>query len=165
MTWLALLEKSELTEGLASAELEKLYALFEPCSFKKGEIIFEEDSRGRELFLVCEGRVEIQMRGFHAGDDRLVVNDVRKGQVFGEIALVDGAPRSARAKAGQDLALLMLREESFRLLAEREARIGYIVMRNLARTVAQRLRTTNYRLRNNHDWVSILGGLDLPDIR
>lgn len=165
MGWKALFEKTELSAGLTPAEVDALYELFEQRSVREGAVIFEEESRGRELFFVCEGRVEIVMRGLREDDKRMVVNDVRSGQCFGEMALVDGAPRSAQARAKDDCVLLMLREANFRVLAEKHPRIGYVVMRNLASTVASRLRTTNLRLRNNHDWVSILGSIDLPSGR
>jgi CRP/FNR family cyclic AMP-dependent transcriptional regulator len=162
MTWRPLLEKTELVSGLTAAEIELLYELFEQRSFRGGAVVFEEESRGRELFFVCDGRVEIVMRGLREDDNRMVVNEVKPGQCFGEMALVDGAPRSAQARAKEDCVLLMLREANFRVLADKHARVGYVVMRNLASTVASRLRTTNLRLRNNHDWVSILGNADLP---
>lgn len=160
-TWKPLFEKTDLVAGLTAAEIEALYPLFEQRSFRAGAVVFEEDSRGRELFFVCEGRVEIVMRGLREDDNRMVVNDVKPGQCFGEMALVDGAPRSAQVRAKEDCVLLMLREANFRQLADKSPRIGYVVMRNLASTVASRLRTTNLRMRNNHDWVSILGNIDL----
>ena len=165
MSWRPLLEKTELAEGLKASELDALYQLFEQRTVRAGTVVFEEERRGRELFFVCEGRIEIVMRGLREDDNRMVVNEVRPGHFFGELALVDGAPRSAQARAKDDSVLLMLREENFRLLAEKELRVGYVVMRNLARTVASRLRTTNLKMRNNHDWVSILSNLEVPQPR
>ena len=162
MSWRPLLEQTDLAVGLSAAKIDALYALFEKRTMRAGTVVFEEESRGRELFFICEGRVEIVMRGLGGADNRMVVNEMRPGHIFGEMALVDGAPRSGEARTKDDSILMMLREENFRLLAERELRIGYIVMRNLARTMASRLRTMNMRMRNNHDWVSILGNLEIP---
>jgi CRP-like cAMP-binding protein len=163
--WKEQLEKNDLAAGLDAGELDRLYALFEQRSVRAGTVVFEEESRGRELFFICEGRVEIVIRGLGDDANRMVVNELRPGQCFGEMALVDGAPRSAQARAKDDCVLLMLREANFRMLAEKETRIGYVVMRNLASTVASRLRTTNLRLRNNHDWVSILGNMEVGAAR
>jgi hypothetical protein len=46
----------------------------------------------------------------------------------------------------------MFRGQFFSPLAEKEPQLGYVVMRNIERTPSMRLRTTNFKLRNNHDW-------------
>ncbi|HIG46513.1 MAG TPA: Crp/Fnr family transcriptional regulator, partial [candidate division Zixibacteria bacterium] len=74
------------------------------------------------------------------------------GMIVGELALVDGSPRSARAFSYEDTTVLEIKSDDIRKIMEEYPRIGYIVMRNLAVVLTRRLRNTNLRLRNELFW-------------
>jgi CRP-like cAMP-binding protein len=61
-----------------------------------GDVIFEEGSTGRELFVVLNGEVEIAKI---SGDRKTVIVTLGKGEFFGEMAVIDGSSRSATAIA------------------------------------------------------------------
>src|SRR5213082_2980777 len=65
--------------------------------FGVNDVIFEEGSTGRELFVVLEGQVEIAKVD---GANKTVIVTLGKGEFFGEMAVIDGSPRSATAIAG-----------------------------------------------------------------
>jgi len=65
-------------------------------TFKDGQIIFEEGSNGDWIYVVEEGEVEISK---NVGGQRIVVETLKESDVFGEIAYIDKAPRSATATA------------------------------------------------------------------
>ena len=101
-------------------------------TFKAGETIFRADDPATELYVIQEGRVGIQ-----AGNRLL---DTLEGKtIFGEMALVDGAPSSATAVAMTDVTLVPVLEKQFLFLVSQTPFFALKVMRVLAR----RLRASN----------------------
>lgn len=85
----------------------------EELSFDKGQIIFEKGDRGDSLYIIVSGKVDVR------DGDRLL-NELGEGAIFGELALLDPAARSASVQAVEPANLLRLDEANFRLvLAER----------------------------------------------
>jgi CRP/FNR family cyclic AMP-dependent transcriptional regulator len=101
-------------------------------SFKQGETIFKKDDPAAELYVIQRGRVEIQY------GNRLL--DTLDGHnIFGEMALIDSAPRSATAIASTDVVLIPVSEKQFLFLVSETPFFALMVMRVLAR----RLRAAN----------------------
>jgi CRP-like cAMP-binding protein len=102
------------------------------CEFKAGEIIFKEGDPGAEFFVVQSGKVDIQL------GNRLL-GTLGDHDIFGEMALIDAAPRSATAVAKTDVKLVPVGEKQFLFLVSRTPHFALNVMRTLAR----RLRAQN----------------------
>src|SRR5215467_2069290 len=85
---------------LSPAILERLAAYMKRRSAPKGSVIFEKGATGIGLIGILEGAVKISM-GSSEGR-KGVLNIIREGEVFGEIALLDGRPRTADATAITD---------------------------------------------------------------
>jgi CRP-like cAMP-binding protein len=84
----------------------------DPVSFAKGAVIFREGEPGDCMFFVLEGTVTVQIGGAE-------MTRVESGEVFGEMALIDHAPRSATAVAATDCRLVAVNEKRFlRLVGE-----------------------------------------------
>jgi CRP/FNR family transcriptional regulator, cyclic AMP receptor protein len=101
-------------------------------SFKAGETIFREGDPADELYVIQEGRVGVQ-----TGNRLLDTLDSKT--IFGEMALVDNAPRSAAAIAITDVKLVPVSERQFLFLVSETPYFALNVMRLMAR----RLRATN----------------------
>ena len=99
---------------------------------KPGETIFKEGEPAKELYIIQRGTVEIQLGNRLL--DTLEVNDI-----FGEMALIDGAPRSATATAKTDVALVPMSKKDFLSLVTKAPTFALDVMGMLAR----RLRSAN----------------------
>jgi CRP/FNR family transcriptional regulator, cyclic AMP receptor protein len=113
--------------------LETLMELDEaPLKLDPGQVIFAAGDAGREMFIVRTGNVELRI-----GDT--LVETVGQGGIFGELALVDPAPRSATAIAGPDCTLVLVDETTFVDLVRRVPGLALEMMRVMAR----RLRRTN----------------------
>jgi CRP/FNR family transcriptional regulator, cyclic AMP receptor protein len=101
-------------------------------SFKQGETIFKKDDPATELYVIQRGRVEIQY------GNRLL-DTLDDHNIFGEMALIDSAPRSATAIASTDVVLIPVSEKQFLFLVSETPFFALMVMRVLAR----RLRAAN----------------------
>ena len=101
-------------------------------SFKAGDVIFNEGEPGHEMFVIQSGCVEIR-RG------NRVLGTLQEKSIFGEMALIDDAPRSATAVAATDVNLVLVGEKQFLFLVSETPFFSLNVMRTLVR----RLRASN----------------------
>jgi CRP-like cAMP-binding protein len=113
--------------------LQALTALEDaPIKLDPGQVVFSAGEPGTEMFIVRTGTVTLQI-----GDE--VIETVQQGGIFGEMALVDPAPRSATAVAGPGCTLVLVDQHSFNDLLRRVPGLGLEIMRVLVR----RLRRAN----------------------
>jgi CRP/FNR family cyclic AMP-dependent transcriptional regulator len=101
-------------------------------SFRQGETIFKEGDPADCMFAVVEGAVEIELRN-------TVVEHIPPGGVFGEMALIDGLPRSATAVATVDCSLAAINEKRFLRLVELTPRFALQMMQ----VITERLRRSS----------------------
>ncbi|MFI5279269.1 MAG: DUF1003 domain-containing protein [Gemmatimonadales bacterium] len=111
------LEGVELFRALDDGERRALAATMQTRSVKVGERLFDEGEAGKSLFLVHAGRVELYVKD-HAGQV-IVLSSVGPGEVFGELSLLDGQPRTAAARIVEDGDLLELDRDSLVALVRR----------------------------------------------
>jgi CRP/FNR family cyclic AMP-dependent transcriptional regulator len=100
--------------------------------FKAGEVIFKEGDAAAEFFVIQRGKVDIRL------GNRLL-GTLGDHDIFGEMALIEAAPRSATAVAATDVKLVPVGEKQFLFLVSRTPYFALKVMRVLAR----RLRAQN----------------------
>jgi CRP/FNR family transcriptional regulator, cyclic AMP receptor protein len=100
--------------------------------FKAGEVIFKLGDPASEFFVIQSGKVDIRL------GNRLL-GTLSDRDIFGEMALIDAAPRSATAIAASDVKLVPVAEKQFLFLVSRTPHFALNIMRVLAR----RLRATN----------------------
>jgi uncharacterized membrane protein len=126
---------------LDDAERRTLSALFEERACVDGETIFHGGEPGDELFLVKEGRVHV----FITSDigDKIILADAAPGDVFGEISLLDGGPRTASAAAVAATTVLTLDRDKLLELVQRHPHVAL----DLLTVMGHRLRATDQLLR------------------
>lgn len=124
-------------EGLGDGELRKIARLFTQKLYRPGDRIFSKGDSGSEAYIVMRGQVDIQLE-----DHVKPLASLGTGQIFGEQAFLDGAPRTAMAVAAQPSILLVIQRVAFNELVQREPHLGMVVMRNIALTLSNRLRRT-----------------------
>ena len=98
--------------------------------FKKGEVIFQENDIGRTMYEVTAGTVGIFLDYGKEGEEKLV--EVRPGEIFGEMAVIDGFPRSATAVAVEDTDALEIPGQSLELYFSENPERIYFLMRRLS---------------------------------
>jgi CRP/FNR family transcriptional regulator, cyclic AMP receptor protein len=112
------LERVQLFAGLDRASLERLATGLRTRRFRRNEVLFHQGDPGDALFIVTSGAVKILLPS-EEGEEAILAT-VRPGAFFGELALLDGAPRSATAVAMEPTETLVLPRDRFRTLINTE---------------------------------------------
>jgi CRP-like cAMP-binding protein len=111
--------------------------------FPAGNVIFREGDRGNEMFVVISGDVEISKATSSTSSKTLIV--LSKGDIFGEMAIIEKKSRSATATAVTDTRLLVLNEALFDSTLGRNPDFA----RKMIRILSERLRRTNAALQES----------------
>jgi SulP family sulfate permease len=131
------LEQSVLCAGLAASEVETLSRHLERHELAAGDVLFREGDAGDRFFVLLSGVITIATKAPH-GTHRLVTAE--PGAMFGELAMIDGAPRSATARAEEEAVLVSLSAGGLARLESDEPRLAARLLQNVMRHVANRLR-------------------------
>ena len=135
-----------LFSGLSEEQLRRLIEISQEEIFNEGDIIFEQGADGEKLYFISEGQVEIRIRKSPQSPERSQVF-LGRGQIFGEMALLDLGKRSATVRCCQDhTSLRSITGEAFTELCNTDTAIGYIIMRNMAIDMSFKLRHRNLDL-------------------
>ena len=143
---LELLRPLPLFTALTADELGKIAELCESKSFESGEYIFHEGEPGNRLFIIVEGGVRISRQIPGAGEEALAV--LKRGSMFGEMAVFDRSERSTDAISHGGTTVLTISRSEFEMLLEFNRDLGYKVLWAVVRLLSGRLRATNDSLRS-----------------
>lgn len=147
-----ILDIAGLSKDMSEEETRELAGIADAREFSRGTTIIREDSKSRDLYIICCGRVSIRLTLPSMESKEEIIYSMRDGQIFGELSLVDGSPRSATVKAEDDVTVICFDFDRLGVLLEKIPRIGYILMRNIAAIIATRVRNTNMLWRNSLIW-------------
>lgn len=134
-----LLRRSFIFRDLEEAMLERLARLSQTHRLPAGSILFQQGEEGDALYGIAEGLVRIWVSG--EGGKELTLALLEPGDVFGEVALLDGLTRSASADAVEDCLLVVVRREAFLPLLEAESALA----RHVIELLCERLRESTDR--------------------
>ena len=134
------LKSIDLFSQIPGEDLSQIALITDEVQFEEGDEIFHEGDPGDTLYFVIDGKVRIHTAG---GDDITVLGD---RQVVGEMALLDGEPRSASASALSNVTLLKIHRDDFHEILAEKAEIAQgvikVLTRRLRNTTLERRRTT-----------------------
>ncbi|MBL8471133.1 MAG: cyclic nucleotide-binding domain-containing protein [Rhodocyclaceae bacterium] len=136
----ARLRRLRLFSTLTLRELQVVETLYHERSFLKDEIIFDEGEEGQALYAILNGELLV-LRRFDATPVTLA--RLGPGDFFGEMALLDQAPRQAQVRAASDCELLVFFRADFMQLLQTHPRVASKISLQLARHLAQRVREAN----------------------
>ena len=134
---LGALRQLALFSTLSPLELRVVDGLVHERRFLKGEVIFDEGEEGQALHIVITGRVLICKQG---EPDMGKIADVGAGVAFGELALLENAPRSFQARAKEDSVVATLSRGVLEGLLVTHAVIASKILLQLARQLGRLLR-------------------------
>ena len=102
---------SALFQAMKPEELDGILRMATDRRYRRGQTIFQKDDPGSSMMAVLNGRVRIGAMSLEGKE--ITLNMIDAGEVFGEIALLDGKPRSADATAFEDTQLLVIERRHF----------------------------------------------------
>ncbi len=132
-------------DRLNEKELKILYNSGHAKEYKADEIIFNEGDRGDYFCIILSGSIRISTVIPEVGEESLSI--LYQGDFFGEMALLDDAPRAAAAIAHTPTKLLIMQKREFDELVDKNNPAAYWILWGLAKKLSQRLRETDQRLK------------------
>jgi len=150
MADLAALRKSHLFQKMDETDLAALAPVFNEMDMAEGATIFIENMPGEMLYLIREGTVRISKMLAEGQEKTLVI--LGPEDVFGEMAILDSAPRSATARAVEKASLLCIKKDDFESICDRNPKLGLKLMRNIIRVFSRRIRENNDEFRDMLIW-------------
>ncbi len=136
-----LLDATRWANEFAWAEIEALAVRLSVKHVENGVLVCEEGEADPSLFIIARGSAAVQ-KATPGAAPRLLAR-LGRGQTIGEMALLDGQPRSATVVAAEDLVLLVLARAELERLVEESPRLAAKLLWKLGRLISQRLRQTS----------------------
>jgi len=149
MTPVALLKQIPLFGPLEPADQEQLAALLRRRSVSRNDVLFRKGDEGTALYIIIKGRIKITIQAKLGDEITLAV--LTQGEFFGEMALLDGMPRSADATALDETQIYVLNRSDF---------LSFLIHNE--RAVQTVLYALSMRLRNTDDLLAEICFLNLP---
>ena len=149
------LKNAEIFYELTDTDLKLVASICEQRLYHQGDLVFAENTTGDELYVIAEGEVDIQLDPTLVGGsgDLQTIATLRRGQSFGEIALVDEGLRSAAAVCAEDdTELLVIPRDKLMMQCNANPAMGFRLMRNLAADLAMKIRNTDLQIREQITW-------------
>jgi CRP-like cAMP-binding protein len=142
---LDILTEIELFSELDYNSLTNLSNLFEEKIYNQDEIIFKEDSIGTSMMMITSGEVRISQISDPQTEEALII--LKKGDVFGEMALLEDMPRSATVIANTNVIIFEVQREKFLSFLENNKEAGVKILMKLAKILSSRLRETDAKVK------------------
>jgi serine/threonine protein phosphatase PrpC len=133
------LRKIPLFRHLTYKEQTAILSIATSRTFPAGREIVSEGQPGEELFIVVRGRVSIEKNGVE-------IAELRAGGHFGEMGLIDNAPRSATVRATEPTRVMVIARGDLMNLMKRESILAVKMLWSFVQVLSDRLRATNSEL-------------------
>ena len=149
-----ILKQADIFVDFSDEQIRIVASICQQRSFEVGDILFEENSASDELYIIAGGEVEILVDPSLVSDRQqsatrpTTIATLRRGQSFGEIALVDQGLRTASARiARPDTLLVIIPRDALMQLCDQDPILGFHLMHNLAADLALKIRNTDLMMR------------------
>ena len=128
--YLEKLARVPMFQACNKKEITTIGRLGDTIPFKTGDTLVREGDRGREFFVIVDGKMRVTRGGID-------VADLGPGDYFGELALLDGGPRTADVVATTPLQVLVLGQREFTWLLDEVPGLTLKVLRSMAQRVRE----------------------------
>ncbi len=141
---------SIMIQAFADEDLNKLASFCEMREMSEGTTVFIENMPGESLFLIKKGTIRIS-KMFAEGDEKTLVV-LGPEDIFGEMAVIDGLPRSATARVAEDAELISLKKKDLERLCRDDAALALKLVSNIVKVFSKRVREANEEYRDMLIW-------------
>lgn len=140
------LKNLSVFKDLTEEQLQTVQKFMHPVSIKKNDIVFREGDPGDKIYFILSGGVSVLANISENGRARRLAT-FGEGVFFGDMAILEGKPRSASVQADCETELLYMTVDDFRHLVKDESLIASRMLMGMARELSYRLRMTNIEVR------------------
>jgi CRP-like cAMP-binding protein len=126
--WIGVLEQVPLFEGLSRRHLKRIAGCARARRFERGSLIVGRGRPGATFYVILDGEAEVDLPTGRA-------KRLKAGDYFGEMALLDGAPRSADVRATTETLTMEIGRTAFGRLLKQDAQIPLALLQTLAARV------------------------------
>ena len=152
-----ILREVDIFQDLSEGQLERIAQICEERVCQIRAVIFKENTASDELYIIADGIVDIRVDpsilGIPSQTGPTTIATLRRGQVFGEVALVDQGLRSASARcAANNTSLLIIKRDDLIALCDQDFQMGYVLMRNIAADLSFKIRSADLMIREQLLW-------------
>ena len=135
-----------LFRGLSDDMLGEFSGYFKQTAYSGGDVIFKEKTTGDSLYIIVTGEVVIEKAMDAEGSSFKTLAILSGGDFFGEMAVIEGQPRFAQARASADTSLYEVGRQQFFSFIKEHPETGISIFSGIMRTVMRRLQHTSSEL-------------------
>jgi CRP/FNR family transcriptional regulator, cyclic AMP receptor protein len=143
------LSQIQIFKDLNESQLNLVSGFLKEISFEENEFIVRESSEGESLFILYEGSVRVtkklimDFQGYSGENKNLATLQADFLPFFGENGLVGNGTRNANVQAITKCKMLELTKQDFDAIAEKDIQTAYLIVKNIALVIAERLDKTD----------------------
>jgi len=129
---------------LSDEEIQEIAAIAREDAYEEGDLIIAEDELAQRLFILSAGRVQVhvRLRSEVEPEGEMTIEEVEPGSFFGWSSMVKQRRFTASVEALEPVEVLVIDADELNALFDRNAHIGFVLMKQLAEVIASRLRHT-----------------------
>jgi CRP/FNR family transcriptional regulator, cyclic AMP receptor protein len=129
----AILRETSLLRSVPAEDLKAVAAASRLRSYRRGQVVFNTSDPGDTVIVVVSGRVKVTIRSADGAELTLAI--IHPGGLLGDLAVVDGGPRSADAETLEECQLLLIPRETIRDLCARVPSAAQALTNSIAATL------------------------------
>ncbi len=142
---LSLLQSLDIFEDIDNSSILRLGHFFKERIYNQNEIIFTEGSIGNTMMVIASGEVRVTQKPGPETEETLMI--LKKGDIFGEMSLLEDLPRSATVIAHTNVITLEIYRKDFMDFIDKDNKNGIKILLKLSRILSSRLREANVKLK------------------
>ncbi|MFH2091660.1 MAG: cyclic nucleotide-binding domain-containing protein [Pseudomonadota bacterium] len=135
-----ILEQTKWAAEFSWESIRIICNFIQPVIAPKGAVIFKEGASEESLGIIVKGAVDIFKTSDTGGSIKLTT--LKSSQTFGEMALIDGEPRSATGIAAKESIIFFISKESLLKMSEDHPKLGLQILWKISKLISQHLRKT-----------------------
>ena len=140
---IAFLLTTPMFEDLEPQEIKEIIHIVEALKFESGDNVFLEGASGDGWYALYSGEVNVLKQ---SDNGEIIISTLEPGSCFGEIAVLDGLPRSATIRATKETIVLRVPQDTFKDLIDNNHPIAYKLIKHMALMLASRQRANTESL-------------------
>lgn len=135
-----------LFEDFSEVELRELLSYTQKRKFSSGDYIFKEGDESDSIYIIFTGKIELTTK--IQENEKIDLPIVLNGTVLGEVAFFDGKPRTASARAIDNIEAMMFTHLDFEKMEKEAPKLAIKFLKEIAKISAERLRWADERVKD-----------------